>query len=296
MNVGISEKASLPSKYIEIYGSKMHYIEIGKGNPILFLHGIPTSSYIWRNIIPYLTSLGRCIAPDLIGFGWSDKPDIKYSVIDHIKYIEKFIETLNLNNIILVMHGWGSVIGFNYSMHHENNCIGLVFYEAFLKTLDKNEISLPLKEQLMTLQDEETEFDVTLRGASFVDKIIPQSVMRQMSDEEMNYYREPFMKEGTAKPIIQYLKELPTGNETEIDKLITEYILKLTKSKLPKLMLYSVPGFITPISIIMWAKENLPNLETVDIGEELHLAQESNPKLIGETISAWLQGIEQTKV
>src|SRR3990167_11073136 len=111
-NERISEQMNLPSKFIEVNGSKMHYIEAGEGHPILFLHGIPTSSYLWRNIIPHLSTLGRCIAPDLIGFGKSDKPEINYSLSDHIKYIEGFIEKLGLKQLTLIMHGWGSVIGF----------------------------------------------------------------------------------------------------------------------------------------------------------------------------------------
>src|SRR5258707_79307 len=107
------------SQYVDVYGSKMHYFEQGEGDPILFLHGIPTSSYLWRNVIPHISTLGRCIAPDLIGMGKSDKPDIEYSLSDHIKYIEKFIDTLKLKNLTLVLHGWGSIIGFNYAIRNE---------------------------------------------------------------------------------------------------------------------------------------------------------------------------------
>lgn len=297
MNERISETLSYPSKYVEVYGSKMHFVEAGKGDPILFLHGIPTSCYVWRNIIPHLDSLGRCIAPDLIGMGQSDKPDIEYTVFDHIKYIDKFIETLGLKNITLIMHGWGSVIGFDYAVRQEKNCKGLVFYEAFLRSVNGEDISLPFQEQLLMLKDQENVYDLVMDGASFVDKIIPQNVMRQLTDEEMNNYRRPFMQEGTGKPLIQYLHELPRGDgKGKVDKLIADYSKKLTHSKLPKLMLYSVPGFITTIATVMWAKDNLPNLEIVDIGEELHLAQETNPQLIGETISVWLQGVEQMRM
>lgn len=293
MNEMISEKLSYPSKYVEVHGSKMHYVETGEGDPILFLHGIPTSCYLWRNIIPHLASLGRCIAPDLIGFGLSDKPDIEYSIFDHIKYIEGFIEALQLKKIVLIMHGWGSVIGFDSAMRNEKNYKGLVFYEAFLHSSSSNDISLPFQEQLVSLQDDEKVYEIVTNGASFVDKIIPQTVMRPLSEEEMNNYRRPFLKEGAGKPILQYLKELPKGDgKGKVDKLIETYSKKLTRSKCPKLMLYSVPGFITTIATVIWAKDHLPNIEIVDIGEELHLAQETSPQLIGETISVWLQGIE----
>ncbi|VVC75865.1 Haloalkane dehalogenase [Aquicella siphonis] len=296
VNERIFHTVQLPSQYIEVYGSRMHYVEAGEGSPILFLHGIPTSSYLWRNVIPHLTQLGRCIAPDLIGFGHSDKPDIDYTVFDHIRYIEKFIETLGLKNITIVMHGWGSLIGLDYAMRHERNCRGLVFYEAFLRSLNENDISLPFQEQLIALQGMENVSDFVMNGSAFVDKIIPQNVMRQLTEEEMQNYRQPFLQEGAGKPILQYLRELPNGQgKTRIDKLIADYSEKLKHSRLPKLMLYSVPGFITSIATVIWAKDNLPNLEVVDIGEELHLAQESNPRLIGGTISAWLQGIEQAK-
>lgn len=280
-------------KFVEIDGSKMHYIEAGEGDPILFLHGIPASSYSWRNVIPHLAPLGRCIAPDLIGMGQSDKPNIAYSLEDHIRYIEKFIETLNLKRITLVMHGWGSVIGFDYAMRHENNCKGLVFYEAFLRSINDSEMSLPYQEQLLSHQPEPDEIYAVMDGVSFVDKTIPQYVMRDLSDDEMNHYRQPFLNSNANKSLWQYLKELPNG-KNNIDKFIADYTKKLVKSKLPKLMLYSIPGFITTIATVIWAKEHLPNLEISDIGEELHLAQESCPEVFGETISVWLQGVEQS--
>ncbi|MBX3708900.1 MAG: haloalkane dehalogenase [Gammaproteobacteria bacterium] len=295
MDEKISGKILYPSNFIEVLGSKIHYIEAGSGDPILFLHGIPTSCYLWRNVIPYLTSLGRCIAPDLVGFGRSDKPDILYTVYDHIEYIEALIKALDLKKMTIVMHGWGSIIGFDYAMRHEENCKGLVFYEAFLRSLNED-ISLPFQEQLISLQNVENVSDIVMNGSAFIDKIMPQNVMRQLTEEEMQNYREPFMGKGTGKPILQYLKELSNGTgKSQIDKLIANYSKKLTLSSLPKLMLYSVPGFITTIATVMWAKENIPNLEIVDIGEELHLAQESNPRLLGEAISVWLQGIEQFK-
>lgn len=288
----ISDKFDYPSQYVEVDGAKMHYVEAGHGDPILFLHSIPMSAYVWRNIIPSLSSLGRCIAPDLIGFGKSDKPDIDYSLENHITFLNQFIEKLGLKKVTLVMHGWGSIIGFDYAMRHEKNCKGLVFYEAFLRSIDSTDVSLPFQEQLATLEDMENISDVVTNGVAFVDHILPQNAMRQLTNEEMNYYREPFTENGDSKPIVQYLKELPKGNgESVADKIIANYSAKLTQSNLPKLMLYSIPGFITTIATVMWAKENLKNLEIIDIGEELHLAQESSPKLMGDTISVWFQGI-----
>lgn len=287
-----STKSKLNSKFIDVFGSKMHYLEAGEGDPILFLHGVPTSSYIWRNIIPHLQSLKRCIAVDLIGFGKSDKPNINYSIDDHITYLNGFISALNLKNITLVMHGWGSVIGFDYAMRNEKNCQGLIFYESFLRTINESNYSLPFHEQYAEWSESSTSHDLVTEGASFVDKVMPQQIMKKLSSDDLNEYRQSFTGNDSGKPIRQYINEL-TANTEIVDRIIKNYTDKLITSKIPKLMLYSIPGFITTIATVMWAKENFTNLEVVDIGEEFHLAQESNPDLIGETISVWLQGIEQ---
>lgn len=290
----ISADFPYKSHFVDIYGSKMHYITEGEGDPILFLHGIPVSSYVWRNIIPHLATLGCCIAPDLIGFGKSAKPDIEYTISDHIKYIEKFIETLKLDKIIIVMHGWGSIIGLDYAMRHPDKCKGLVFYEAYLRPINADDISLPYQEQMLIWQDQQNIADLITNGINFIDKVLPQSVMRQLSEKELSYYREPFKSKGSGKPIFQYLNELPNvENINAVSNIIANYSKKLTKSSIPKLMLYSVPGFITTIATAVWAKNNLPNLEVVEVGEELHYAQESNPVLMGEAISIWLQGVER---
>lgn len=290
-SIRATNATTYPSKFIDVLGSKIHYIEAGVGDPILFLHGIPTSCYLWRNIIPYLQQLGHCIAPDLIGFGKSDKPDIAYTIFDHIKYIENFIEALQLKNVVLVMHGWGSIIGCHYAQNNMSNVKGLVFYEAFLRPMNGEDNSLPFQEQMLTLQ-EQHDLSLNNNGVTFVDKFIQPNVMRHLNEEEIESYREPFLSPGTQKPILQYLKEIPNEKNNQINQLIKQYADKLSKSNVPKLMLYAVPGFITTIATVMWAKENLPNLEVVDLGEEYHLAQESNPELIAETISIWLQGIE----
>lgn len=291
----ISSELNFKSNYVDVLGSKMHYIEQGSGNPIVFLHGVPASCYIWRNIIPHLSNLGRCIAVDLIGMGKSDKPDIEYSITDHIKYIEKFIETLGLKRITFVMHGWGSIIGLDYAMRNEKQCRALAFYEAFLRPFSLDNSSLPYQEQISELEDEENSYDIIMNGVKFIDQVLPQGMMHRLTDAELVHYREPFINTGTGKPLKQYFLELPKGSGTsKVDKIISEYSKKLEQSNLPKMLLYSIPGFITTIATVMWAKEHFKNLEISEIGEELHYAQESNPVLMGETLSVWLQGIEQT--
>lgn len=292
----ISSQVTLPSRFIEIDGHQLHYVEAGQGRPILFLHGVPTSSYVWRNVIPHVATLGRCIALDLIGFGRSAKPPIEYTLSEHIHYVEQFIKQLHLQNLILVMHGWGSVIGLDYAMRHETNCAGLALYEPFLHPTTPHELSLPYQETLHTAKQVDSIFDEADNGLAFIDHVIPQSTLRKLSDEEMACYREPFMPAGSAKPIAQYIRELPTGNgDSAADSIIARYSKQLSQSHLPKLMLYSVPGFMTSFATALWAKENLPKLEMIELGEELHMAQESYPSIMGESISVWLQSVEQIK-
>jgi len=279
----ISTEFPCVSRYIEVDGSKLHYLEQGTGDPILLLHGIPTSSYLWRNIMPHLAKLGRCIAPDLIGMGKSDKPNIEYSILDHTHYIERFIETLHLKSIMLVLHCWGSLIGFDYAMRHEKNCKGLVFYESYFKPLRKDDIPLLFQEQIFLLEEHKK-----IEGIQFVEQVMGQAVLNSLNEQIFSVYREPFTQKGSEKPLLRYLQDLNTVND-----FINRYAEKLKNTNLPKLLLYSMPGFITPFETVIWAKNNLSNIEIADIGEALHYAQEANPFLMGETISVWLQGVEQ---
>lgn len=290
-NKVVSASNPYTSHYVDVLESKIHYIVEGSGDPILFLHGVPTSSYLWRNVIPHLSSLGRCIAIDLIGFGKSGKPDIEYSITDHIQYIEAFIQSLNLKHITLVMHGWGSIIGFNYAMRNQSNCKGLVFYESYIRPVIQEDFSLTMLEPLNLSED--GIFDIIMNASSFVDKVMPQSMTRHLTDTEMTQYRTPFLPSGSGKPLQKYLQELPLDNNIT-NQLIDAYSILLQQSKLPKLMIYSIPGFVTSIATVMWAKEHLPNLEIIEIGEALHFAQENDPVMMGESISIWLQALEQT--
>lgn len=289
----ISPDYPYSSHYAEVLGSKMHYIEQGSGDPILFLHGVPTSSYLWRNVIPHLSTLGRCIAIDFIGFGQSDKPDIDYSIADHIRFLEAFIASLNLKNITLIMHGWGSIIGLDYAMRHENNCKGLIFYESYLHPITSHDFSLPLQEQLKILND--NTLNIMTHASQLINKIIQQGMTRALSKKELEEYLRPFQPNNSGKPLLKYLQELPKDHNST-NQIITHYSNKLQKSKLPKLLLYSIPGFITTMTTVMWAKKCLPHLEIIDIGEALHYAQENDPTTMGESISIWLQGLEQSTI
>lgn len=279
------------SNYVDVLNSKMHYVEQGSGNTILFLHGIPTSSYLWRNILPQLSDNHRCIAVDLIGLGQSGKPDIDYTVFEHIKYVEGFIEALSLKNITLVAHAWGSVIGFDIAMRRPKLFKGLAFVESQVRpVVDSSMLSLPMHELASLLNDDEQAKSLRENSTFYIDKILPAGVLRTLTEEELAHYREPFLEPGSGQPIWQFLHDLPKGDESSpVVELIKGYSEKLQQSTLPKLMMYAVPGFNTTMSTVAWSKENLPNLTLMDIGEGLHYPQESNPKAIGDALRDWLQ-------
>lgn len=285
------------SKFVTVYGSKMHYLEQGKGNPVLFLHGIPTSSYLWRNILPHIPN-GRCIAPDLIGMGKSDKPNLLYRVFDHIRYIEGFIDTLQLKNITLVLHGWGSVIGLDYAMRHEDNIKSLIFYESHLRPISKWEmLALPLQEMAATFHSLDQTTDLILNTDYFMDKIFPAGMLKKLAPEEKARYTEPFQNAQSRQVLLQYLKDFPIGTkQTDVSALMANYSSRLVNSTIPKLMLYTIPGFNTTVDTLTWAKDNLNNISLVDIGEDLHYAQETNPETISKEITRFLEQLTHDTV
>lgn len=277
--------------YIDVHGSKIHYVDEGSGDPILFLHGQPTSSYLWRNIIPHVTSVGRAVAMDLIGFGKSDKPDIEYRFFDHVKYVEGFIEEMGLKNVTLVIHDWGSALGFHYAMRHEDNIKGIAFMEAVI---------MPWSYAEMPPQN--VEFFQNIRGANsrellveqnmFVEQVLPSAIARELTEEEMNHYRQPFLDPSSREPVWRWPQEVPIdGEPADVNQAVISFSQKLQQSELPKLLFYATPGMITPEPVVEWCKQNLKNLTTVDIGEGIHYVQEDNPHQIGSELATWYRNL-----
>ncbi len=289
----ISAAFPFQSKYIDVHGSKMHYIDEGQGDPILFLHGQPTSSYLWRNIIPHLTAFGRCIAPDLIGFGKSDKPDLEYRFFDHVKYIEGFIEKMGLENITLVIHDWGSGLGFHYAMRHESNIKAIAFMEALLMPIPSWDM-FPEQavEMFQAFRTPDVGWNMIVNQNMFVEQVLPSMMVRDLTEEEMNYYREPFKDPAHRQPVWRWPNELPiAGEPADVTAAVASYNEKLIKSDLPKLLFYATPGAITTAPVVEWCQQNLKNLKTVDLGQGIHFLQEDNPHLIGSELATWYKGL-----
>lgn len=290
MSKPISTAFPFESKYIDVHGSKMHYVEEGEGDPILFLHGNPTSSYLWRNIIPYLTPYGRCIAPDLIGMGKSDKPDLAYRFADHIKYMDGFIEAMGLKNITLVIHDWGSGLGFHYAMRNEANVKGIAFMEALIEPMRWSQFPADFRTGFKLMRTPGIGWFMLSVMNGFVKQVLPQAIVRDLTDEEMAHYNAPYPTIASRKPVRQWPLELSIdGKPADNTAIITDYNRKLQQSQLPKLLFYAQPGGIITERVVAWCREHLPNLTTVDIGPGLHFVQEDNPHLIGEKLAEWYQ-------
>jgi haloalkane dehalogenase len=289
----ISADFPFESHFVEVHGSKMHYVDEGSGAPILFLHGNPTSSYLWRNIIPHLTDKGRCIAPDLIGMGKSDKPDIDYRFFDHMKYIDGFIEALDLKNITLVIHDWGSALGFHYAMRHPENIKGIAFMEAIVKPMNWSEFGGLMSVAFRAMRTPLVGWFMVSGLNMFVNGMLPGAVVRDLSDEEMAHYREPYPTRSSRKPVLQWPREVPIdGKPADVHRTVSEYSQKLQASDIPKLMLTAKPGAILPPEKAAWCQEHFPNLRTVDLGKGTHFVQEDHPHKIGEGIADWLSSLD----
>lgn len=276
------------SKFAEVLGSKMHYIDVGEGAPILFLHGNPTSSYLWRNVIPHLSSQGRCIAVDLIGMGQSDKPDIDYTFADQVRHLDGFIEALRLEDIALILHDWGSALGFHYAARHPENVRAIAFMEATVKPLSSDfaplSVRLPLKMMRTPILGA-----LIARGANLMlTKMLPDLIVRELTPEELARYRAPYPSFSSRKVLHRFPQMIPLdGKPAEVHDAFARFSQYLQQSPVPKLMLRVEPGIAIPAETAAWIREHVPNLDEVFLGHGLHFIQEDYPDEIGEAIQVW---------
>lgn len=276
-------------KYAAVLGSRMHYVDAGEGDPILLLHGNPTSSYLWRGIIPLLTGLGRCIAPDLIGMGKSDKPDIPYRFIDHSRYLDEFIEALQLTNVTLVIHDWGGALGFYWARRNPDKVRGIAFMETITRPLTWDEWPEQAKQMFQGFRTPDTGEDLILERNMFVEAVLPGAVLRKMSDEEMAYYRAPYETKESRRPTLQWPREIPIdGEPADVHEIVEENAKWLAESDVPKLLCWAEPGAIMR-NVVPWCEENVRNLKSVNVGPGVHFIQEDRPQEIGRAIADWMR-------
>jgi len=273
-------------------GKKMTYVEMGEGGPIVFLHGNPTSSYLWRNVMPHLSALGRCIAPDLIGMGDSEKldnpgPD-SYRFVEHREYLDAFLDAMGITeNVTLVIHDWGSALGFDWARRHPNAIKGVVYMEAIVRpvTWDEwNQEARPVFEAFRSPAGE----GMVLEKNTFVERVLPGSVLRKMTEAEMDVYRRPFADAGEdRRPTLTWPRQIPIeGTPEDVTRIVADYADWMSSNELPKLFINADPG-----AILIGAPRDFcrtwKNQTEVTVSGS-HFIQEDSPDEIGDAIAVWL--------
>ena len=280
-------------KTTHVNGYEMRYVEIGEGEPIVFLHGNPTSSYLWRNIIPHCEPLGRCIAPDLIGMGDSQKlspsgPD-SYRFVEHRDYLDALLDHLGVDeNVTLVLHDWGSALGFDWANRHRTAVKGIVYMEAVVKTITWDEWPRSMKPIFEGFRSPAGDAMV-LDNNVFIEQVLPASIMRKLSEEEMAEYRRPFLNPGEdRRPTLTWPRQIPIeGEPADVTAIVDSYSKWLSQSDLPKLFINAEPGAILRGAARDFCR-TWPNQSEVTV-DGIHFIQEDSADEIGQAIVGWLK-------
>ena len=285
----------LPKKTISVNGKTMSYVEMGEGDPIIFQHGNPTSSYLWRNIMPHLADQGRCIAVDLIGMGDSDKLENsgsdRYTLLEHRDYFDGALDALGAtSNVTFVIHDWGSALGFDWANRHRDSVIGIAYMEGIVRPVSWNDWPEAARGVFQGFRSPAGE-DMILDKNVFVERVLPGSIIRNLSDEEMEVYRRPFKNPGEERrPTLTWPRQIPIeGEPAEVVELVQSYADWLSESDMPKLFINAEPGAI----LIGPQREfcrSWPNQQEVTVVGN-HFLQEDSPNEIGEAIAQWRKGI-----
>ncbi|MEE2944872.1 MAG: haloalkane dehalogenase [Pseudomonadota bacterium] len=289
----ISEDQPFPVQETRVLDSTMTWIETGEGTPVLFLHGNPTSSYLWRNVLPEVGKTHRAIAVDLIGMGGSGKPDIAYTFADHARYLSAFIDKMELTEFALVGHDWGAALAWDFASRHPERVTALSFMEGVLPPsfpLPGYEVMGETGEALRALRTPNVGEELVITQNMFVEQMLPGFVNRPLGEKAMAAYRAPFERPADRFPTLQWPRELPIGGspETSVD-LMGRITRSMAAPAFPVQLLYVEPGVIAPAEAVEWYRVTIPGLETHYVGQGLHFFQEDHPKAIGLAISDWLR-------
>ena len=272
--------------------TEISYVDNGGGEPVVFLHGNPTSSYLWRNVIPHVEGLGRCLAPDLVGMGDSGAaPDGSYRFVDHARYLDAWFEALGLTNVTLVVHDWGSALGFYWAYRHPERVRGIAYMEAVVRPLTWEEWRDESRQIFQDLRSEAGE-EMVLEKNLFIEGILPSAVLRDLTEEEMNVYRRPYLEPGESRrPTLTWPRELPINGEPEdVVSIVDDYSKWLAQSDVPKLFVNAEPGAILTGSQREFCR-TWPNQEEVTV-RGVHFVQEDSPHEIGEAVATFVRRTE----
>ena len=285
--------APLTKSYATVNGKQMAYHEAGTGDPVVFLHGNPTSSYLWRNIIPHVSGMARCIAPDLIGQGDSDKlddtgPD-SYRFVEHREYLDGLLDQLDLGDrVTLVIHDWGSALGFDWANRHRDRVAGIVYMEAIVQPIGWEHFVGPSAELFRGFRSPAGE-KMVIEDNMFVEGVLPRSVLRGLTEVEHDEYRRPFLEPADRRPTLTWPREIPIdGEPADVVEIVQAYADWLASSDVPKLFVNAEPGVMLTGGARDFVR-TWPNQTEVTV-PGLHFIQEDSPHEIGTAIADWISG------
>lgn len=276
-----------------ILGHEMAFVDEGAGHPVVFLHGNPTSSYLWRNIIPAVTANHRAIAPDLIGMGASEKPELNYDYSDQASHLHGLLDALELKNVTLVLHDWGGALGFDWAIKNPDRVKAIAFMETIAPPtmpFENYEAMGPFGELFKAWRTPGVGEKMILQDNMFINEILGKmAVKTPLSDEVLAHYNSYYPNAASRAPLLAWPRQVPIGGEpaetTELTYKISEF---LTSSQIPKLLFHVSPGALVPPASVQWLEANALNLQTIYLGEGQHFIQEDYPSEIGAGLSQWL--------
>jgi len=288
----ISTQDSHPRKNTSAGGTNISYVDTGSGDPIVFLHGNPTSSYLWRNIITHLRFDARCLAPDLMGMGDSGKsPNSSYRFIDHSSVLDSWFDAVGLTSkVTLVVHDWGSALGFHWAKRNPEHVKGIVYMEAIVRPMTWEEWPEASRNLFQGFRSPAGE-EIIIEKNVFVERVLPGSVLRKLTEEEMEVYRRPYIGERESRrPTLTWPREIPIeGEPFDVVQIVSEYAEWLSSSPIPKLFINADPG-----AILVGAQREFcrswPNQKEISVPGQ-HFIQEDSPDEIGLAIADWYQTI-----
>jgi len=279
-----------PRRRVRVAGTEISYAEIGIGEPIVFLHGNPTSSYLWRNIIPYVSDIGRCLAPDLMGMGQSGpSPTGSYRFADHAACLDAWFEALDLTECVtLVLHDWGSALGFHWAARFPERVRAIAYMEAIVQPRRWSDFPEGRDAMFRALRSEKGE-RMVLEDNFFVETVLPKSILRRLEEEELAAYRKPFLLPEMRRPTLEWPRQLPIeGEPADVAAVVERYGAWLASSPIPKLFINAEPGALVTARAREFCR-TWPNQREVTVAG-LHYVQEDSPQDIGSALRAFIQG------
>ena len=290
-HAAISAVDALPRRRIRVDDSEMSYVDVGQGDPIVFLHGNPTWSYLWRNIIPPLSQLGRCLAPDLVGMGQSaPSPRQAYRFVDHARYLDHWFDALELTReVALVLHDWGSALGFYRAFRHPRQVRAIAYMEALVQPRRWSDWPSGRDQLFRAMRSSDGE-RLVLDQNYFVETVLPKSILRKLSDEEMAAYRRPFATRESRLPTLIWPRELPIeGAPADVVDIVESYGAWLAQSQIPKLFVNTEPGSLLSGRAREFCR-TWPNQREIKV-EGIHFIQEDAPSEIAAALKSFLHEV-----